>query len=324
MIKGSLSLGRHRNPPYPGSRKPAGVLSVLDVAAKLIAAFAVVGAAFVASTFQSSMTATNLLSQREQADSALRAGMFHDLIGQMLNAEKIKGDIPADRERLLVELLALNFHEHFELKPVMHHVDDRLAHETINGMSAGQKDEARESLRSVARRVLQRQLALLTQADGHLAPTQRACVYRVDLTVRPNLNPANAAPAVPCSTITRYFDDLISVDSPNGLYKLAFTVSPPRKWLDQTFEVSMRIAGKTADSEGRKVSADHDFLLSWFDFPFTDNTLLADGTRFALVLDDAKPNERAVSVKLVWFPQDYTSRRGSAPRIIGSFAADLA
>jgi hypothetical protein len=62
--------------------------------------------------------------------------------------------------------------------------------------------------------------------------------------------------------------------------------------------------------------------LSWFDFPLTDNTLLADGTRFAIVLDQIydvndgrlsgpkipQTNEtstRRVRMNIIWFPKDY-------------------
>ncbi|MBI3530419.1 MAG: hypothetical protein HY067_20940 [Betaproteobacteria bacterium] len=300
-------------PPAPANNAPSGLaarlLPFFDVAAKLIAAGAVVGTTIIASSFQSSMTASNLLSQREQADSSLRANMFHDLIGQMLGQEKLNGEIPVDRERLLVELLALNFHEHFELKPVMNHVDDRLAHEPVREMTGSRRGDPRESLRSVARRVLQRQLAMLTQADGSVPAAQQACVYRLDLSEATARSSTEDKPVSPCSLVSKYFGDLIGVDSPNGLYTLAFTVSTPEKWADQDFAVSMRISGKAPDGEGKTVSADYDFRLTWFDFPFTDNTLLADGTRFSLILDDVNPEKKKATFKLVWFPQDYFSAR---------------
>jgi len=71
--------------------------------------------------------------------------------------------------------------------------------------------------------------------------------------------------------------------------------------------------------------ADSDFELSWFDFPLTDNTLLADGTRFAIVLDqvydtngrfndahveNAVPDAtRRARVNIIWFPKDYIAAR---------------
>jgi hypothetical protein len=55
-----------------------------------------------------------------------------------------------------------------------------------------------------------------------------------------------------------------------------------------------------------------DFTLTWFDFPLTDNTLLKDGNRFALVLHNFQvlpAGERIVHVQVVWFPRNYFTPR---------------
>lgn len=290
-------------------------INILDVAAKLIAAGAVVAVSVIANQFQSSMSASNLLSQREQADSTLRAGMFRDLIGPIVGSTKTSEDISADRERLLVELLALNFHDHFELKPVMLHVDDRLAHEEIKEMDPTQRENARESLRSAARRVQQRQLASLTQVESDSPPEQQACVYRLDMEERSQQNITKEIPLPqPCSVLTRDFDDLILINSPSGLYTLTFTISSPKSWEEQSFLVSIQIAnnkamGNKSKTKTKTVTAGEDFLLTWFDLPFADNTLLADGTRFSLVIDKVNPKDKKATLKLVWFPLDYFSER---------------
>jgi len=282
---------------------------MLDAVAKLIAASAVVAATLVANRYQSSMAASNLLSQREQADSTLRAGMFHDLIGPVAGSQGGNGNMSVEREKLLVELLALNFHEHFELKPLMVHVDDRLAHENIPEMTQSQRNDARYSLRSSAHRVMQRQLAMLTKSERNSAPESCACVSRLDIMERPQQPVKQVAQAPkPCSAIANYFGDLISVTSPNGLYTLAFIIAKPKNWDDQSFDVSMRITSKNG-GDLSPVSADQDFQLTWFDFPYIDNTLLADGTRFSLVIDQVKDSTKKAIFKLVWFPQDYFSAR---------------
>ncbi len=291
---------------------------LFDVCAKLMAAGAVVFASFIANNFQSSMSTASLLNQREQADSALRTSMFHDLIGPIVGSEMAGGSIDAERERLLVELLALNFHEHFEFKPLMLHVDERLARER-GGVSnkPAERDASRESLRSIARRVLQRQIAMLTKAESVALANQHTCVYRVELEERPPQAKENGqGEPQPCSTISRYFGDLISVTSPSGSYTLAFTLQNP-DWENQSFRVFMRITPAASNQGAQTTStyADQDFRLTWFDFPFTDNTLLADGTRFALVLDDVRLKDafgnprRKATFKLIWFPRDYFSPR---------------
>jgi hypothetical protein len=296
-----------------------GWLDILDVAAKLLAAAAVVWGAYIANEFQATTAAATLQSQREQADSTLRASMFHDLIDPIAGFQK--GNLPVDRERLLVELLALNFHEHLELSPLMRHVEERLMREDIPGMD---RKEAQESLQSTARRVLQWQLALLTKKASDSPLEKQACLYRLDIEEKLPQEIANqTSPPSPCSELTRAFGELIEIESPNGAYTLHFTVSRPKSWENPRFLVSMIITNKEKDGKSGElikkgnnkkpmtVSADSDFLLTWFDFPFVDNTLLADGTRFSLVIDrvlDKEKSKKAV-LKLVWFPKDYFSPR---------------
>ena len=57
------------------------------------------------------------------------------------------------------------------------------------------------------------------------------------------------------------------------------------------------------------LKVDSDFTLTNFDFPFTDNTLLADGTRFSIVLDKVKEDVKSARFKIIWFPKDYIAAR---------------
>ena len=106
----------------------------------------------------------SLRNQREESETNLRSAMFRELVGPLLQSEteQVKSganmDLPrAQRLALLAELLALNFHEHFELGPLLRYVD------TL----PGQTEEARARLRSTSRRVISRQLApLLSTAIG--------------------------------------------------------------------------------------------------------------------------------------------------------------
>ena len=100
----------------------------------------------------------SLRNQREESETNLRSAMFRELVGPLLQSEGGKtaagdqADLPrAQRLALLAELLALNFHEHFELGPLLRYVD------TL----PGQTEEARARLRSTSRRVISRQLAPL-------------------------------------------------------------------------------------------------------------------------------------------------------------------
>ena len=51
------------------------------------------------------------------------------------------------------------------------------------------------------------------------------------------------------------------------------------------------------------------FETTWYDFPLTDNTQLADGSRYAVFIDDVCPEQKTVKFGLLWFPVDYFPAR---------------
>src|SRR5207247_10319988 len=95
----------------------ARILEWLEVLAKLLGASAVLVVALFANSLQSRLTGVSIQSQREQAESQLRASMFNSLISPIAGLQN--GPMPADREVILTELLALNSNENFEMKPLM-------------------------------------------------------------------------------------------------------------------------------------------------------------------------------------------------------------
>ena len=136
---------------------------IVDSLAKIVGAGAIVFATIIAHNYETKQSAFTLLSQREQAESQLRTSMFSDLIDPITGSHS-RDKISVERERLLVELLLLNFHEHFEFKPLLWDVDQRLLKNT-EGMSRDNVIKQRKSLRSIAHRVVSRQIALLIK-DG--------------------------------------------------------------------------------------------------------------------------------------------------------------
>ena len=147
---------RHR----PGSRLLAFLRENADWIAKLTAAVVAVFVAYIANSYESKMTAVSMFNQREQAESELRANMFGNLITP-ISGPKSDGDIGVQRLLLLTELLTLNFHEHFEFKPLLEYVDARL--EASDEMNATEVRQARKSLKSIARRIVDRQIASIMQ-----------------------------------------------------------------------------------------------------------------------------------------------------------------
>jgi hypothetical protein len=305
------SREKQQSGPSQTTEEKSSVLQWLDTITKLVAALAVVGAAtagaFIANKYQSKMGAATLLSQREQAESNLRATMFSNLIGPIVGPQKDKQVLP-ERETLLAELLALNFHDHFELKPLLEFVDE----ETIPRMEPKLRQEAKNSLRSIARRIIDRQIASLLKESSE---KDRTTVHQLRFVEAPeNLNAKQEQYLRILSDqgkVLRFGKAFDSYMSPDGSWILDLTV------LSADEKGNVKVAYKCRASS--KVNSESDeaigrpFILTPYDFPLTDNTLLADGNRFAVTLQDRLVDKdlkiKTVYLKLIWFPKSYFTPR---------------
>jgi len=142
----------------PSKEAKGHLLDWLDATAKLVGASAILGVAILANTLQSRVTGISIQSQREQAESQLRANMFNSLISPIVGSQKDGKPVPAEREVLLAELLALNFNENFELKPLMEDAGERLIAEAPPArVGQSPTSDVRDALWSIARRIAESQ-----------------------------------------------------------------------------------------------------------------------------------------------------------------------
>jgi len=79
-------------------------------------------------------------------------------------------------------------------------------------------------------------------------------------------------------------------------------------WVSETFNISVNLTTNTNSDELKYQDLAYNFVLSWFDLPLTDNTLLPDGNRFAFTLA-AVMKEREATLRIIWFPKDYITPR---------------
>ena len=325
-----------------GERRPSGMYRVFDIIAKFATACAFIYAAWVAGQFESKVSGTTILSQREQAESQLRASMFHDLIDPIVGPLKEGERIPLDRERLLVELLTLNFHEHIEFKPLLDDLYKRLA--TNKSLSREDAGIQRSRLSSVARRVIDRQITVLSVEAEKLGlkgyeperiyfknsyPEKTNVVecHWTKETEETEKLPLNG-PATPAALTQK-----VGVKSPDNAYLVEILLSKI-DIQNHTCRISLTIK---KDPKKPKIVRVKEFTLTEFDFPFTDNTRIDKDHRFSLVIDnfvgiDVSPEEDIavgtqacdhehekvdvppekeiiVGLQLVWFPKDFITSR---------------
>lgn len=131
----------------------------------LLTAGAVALVGFIGSSFldKREMSSRNfqlysqLMSQREGAESALRKDMFNSIISSFVGKEVPEALL--DEKLLNLELLAYNFHESLNLKPLFLHLRKR-----IRSSRDPDREEYVARLTRVAREVANRQTAVLKEA----------------------------------------------------------------------------------------------------------------------------------------------------------------
>jgi hypothetical protein len=243
--------------------------------------------------------------------------MFRELVGPLLQSEteQVKAgadmDLPrAQRLALLAELLALNFHEHFELGPLLRYVD------TL----PGQTEEARARLRSTSRRVISRQLApLLSSAVGQEGRNPsflelslnsdgtEAADKLLSCAVPGTADAASRSLTLNCSSTAQ--GTPLRIASPDGMDNLQVNIRAV-SWAAQTVGIYAVLLG--ANGETQAHTPPIEFTLSPYSFPFSDNTLLPSGNRFGIYLtriDDIPGIARIMRLSFVWFPKDFVPPR---------------
>lgn len=287
----------------------------VDLVLKLTPAFATILAALIAVHYQSASTGASLLNQREQAETQLRATMFSNLITPILG-DKNK-NLTLGEQKLLVEMLALNFHEHVEFKPLLLYVDDQL----LSKINAAKKNpgeykkftDMRSSLISVVRRVRDRQLAVLQKEcrvrGGALCPhnsivEQNNCAVISTANDPGHVWPAGNPQCLQFSGQDTQYVAVHYVDSPDHQYELGISIAKAN-WQQQIFTLSMWLY-KLDPSTRRKTEINQfDFDLTPFDLPFTDNTILDEKHRFAIVLNSVLLDPKRLELHVIWFPEGY-------------------
>jgi hypothetical protein len=222
---------------------------------------------------------SELMSKREESESALRKDMFQTIIGSFVSA-KGKGDL--DASVLNLELLAYNFHESLNLKPLFLDLKRKIMQELAqpHSRAAGKEYEGyMERLERVAREIGRKQVIVL---EGVGKKFDRS----VDLSTDPSGESLEPATLTLDSLQATIGIDVLSVDRANKELEVALSVETPDPKLGRQT--------KTAT-----------FTVSYFDFPMIDNTRLVGGDRCAIVLNGFSAYSADLTVVL--FPGAYAS-----------------
>ncbi len=221
---------------------------------------------------------SELISKREESESALRKDMFTSIINSFLGG----GAGNLDQKVLNLELLVYNFHESLNLKPLFLHLARQVR-------ESPQRAEYLSRLNRVAEEVTKKQMLVIEEGGAAFD----ASVAGKSLSL---LGPDGE------SQLPYLARDLV-VDGVARNFKLEVL------GFDRANEqVDLRVTVRTAEPTGTETIST-EFWTGHFDFPMIDNTRLPHDQRLAVVLNNFDAADGRADLTLVYFPGKYAGLR---------------
>jgi hypothetical protein len=216
---------------------------------------------------------TELMGRREESESALRKDMFNSILTTFLQPEAAS----LDAKVLNLELLAYNFHESLNLKPLFLELRRR-----IDSRPPPNAGEYTVRVERIAKEITKKQLLVL---QGHGQSFNRH-VSLESLRDSPGglaLEEGNLS----LGGITRTFRIVVLQADPKAR------------------ELRLRLGIISKSAGGELIDQDIEFSVGFFDFPMIDSTRLSDDQRFAVTLTNF--GESSAEISGSYFPGAYAS-----------------
>lgn len=223
---------------------------------------------------------SELMSKREESESALRKDMFKSIIDSFLKPGMQNSSL--DAQLLNIELLAYNFHEALNLKPLFLQLE-----KSIRALKDGaEKSEQSERLERLAREVTRKQTLSLEEAGAKFD-------RQIDLESLKNS---------PGGLVLE--EDSMSVDGTKRLFRVVAIEADQR-----TKNIKVRLEVRTLSDSLAEIGDPSiaEFWISFFDFPMIDNTRLSHDQRCAIVMTNF--DEQSVDISILEFPGSHASLR---------------
>lgn len=233
---------------------------------------------------------TELMSSREQSESALRKDMFNSILGTIL-----KDSSTLDENILQLELLAYNFHQSLNLMPLFDYLNRKIAIEKNKEF----RKDYRKRLYKMARDVTSKQISSL---EGAAAKEMMFITFPGDsIDYKPGLSQELAIDWKDSKT----FYDTIKVGNTIDVYKRVVFLKALQYNVDEkSVNVRLDIENSLNDKFVNMVT--QEFTIDYFQFPMIDNTRLSNDMRCAVVMRDFDfPNY--IEVDILYFPGSHSS-----------------
>lgn len=223
---------------------------------------------------------SELMSKREESESSLRKDMFKSIIDSFLKPGMQNSSL--DAQLLNIELLAYNFHESLNLKPLFLQLE-----KTILALKNGpERKDQFDRLERLAREVTRKQTLSLEEAGAKFD-------RQIDLDSLKN-SPGGI----------ELDEDSMTVDRVKRLFRIVVMEADPKtKNLKVRLEVRT-LSDSLAENDTPNIV---EFWISFFDFPMIDNTRLSHDQRCAIIMTNF--DEQSVDISVLDFPGSHASLR---------------
>lgn len=221
---------------------------------------------------------TELMSRREESESALRKDMCVSILNSFVNP----GETALNSSVLNLEMLAYNFHESLNLKPLFMELRRRVVTARAGARTPAAIAENAgylDRLESMGSEIVRRQMIVLEGVGRKFDRT-------IDLSGDPagtTLEPGMLSLDGDTTTFTM---DVLGVDRENREIQISLAIETPDPGMGRQTKVAR-------------------FSVSHYDFPMIDNTRLLGGQRCAVVLNNM--SDQSADITLVLFPGTYAS-----------------
>jgi hypothetical protein len=221
---------------------------------------------------------SELISRREESESALRKDMFTSIIDSFLGA----GPQTLEQKILNLELLVYNFHESLNLKPLFLHIERQVR-------QSGERRELMARLERVAEEVAKKQMLVIEEGGATFDATVNTKALAFPLP-----DGSGEAPFIAKDLIVDGIKRNLRLEA------LGATSDPE--------QLQLRMTVRTEEN-GRNNTTSTEFWLGHFDFPMIDNIRLPHDQRLAVVLNAFDPGSGLADVTVSYFPGKYAGLR---------------
>jgi hypothetical protein len=226
---------------------------------------------------------TELMSRREESESALRKDMFTSILSTIL-----KDESSLDERILQLELLAYNFHESLNLMPLFSYLDRRNNLDTKDPVL---RSGYRERLYTMSREVTNKQIASLESVS-----TMERFVYCYD-----TMNCAGASDTYSCT----FYDSIYEGGHYDSIQHIVHLTIQEMDSVNFSVNVSLKVCTRIGDNQDK--CAQPVFDVDFFEFPMIDNTRLVNDKRISVVMRDYDPANKFIELDLIFFPGSHSS-----------------